>query len=236
MLACIVLLSLLEGLCNGTSSQLGRKAERKCSILSPSFLTGFFVGESVDLLLECAENYKKLLSYEYHFTIARKGLLREFILSFQKSDFHHIAGLHKLRDIFDAQRGSREELFENVLNGKISQRLIEKSEFYNESEERFSLLCHLEEILDSENLIFKYNENVRVYSQIKSDYLIEGNFENIPVYLFLGSRNDEMKNQMCRTFFPKSKIDYSFGQPKYTLLRKEKIRTSDGEVVFSYKR
>lgn len=236
MLACIVLLSLLEGLCNGTSSQLGRKTERKCSILSPSFLAGFFVGECVDLLLECAENYKKLLSYEYHFTIARKSLVREFILSFQKSDFHHIAGLHKLRDIFDAQRGSREELFENVLNGKISQSLIEKSEFYNESEARFIPLCHLEEILDSENLIFKYNENVRVYSQIKSDYLIEGNFENIPVYLFLGRRNDEMKNQMCRTFFPKSKIDYSFGQPKYTLLRKEKIRTTDDEVVFSYKR
>lgn len=41
---------------------------------------------------------------------------------------------------------------------------------------------------------------------------------------------------LCRTFFPKSKIDYSFGQPKYTLLRKEKIRITDGEVVFSYKR
>lgn len=236
MLGCSFLRSLLEGLCNGTSTQLGRKTERKCSILSPSFLTGFFVGESVDLLLECAENYKKLLSYEYHFTIARKGLVREFILSFKKSDFHHIAGLHKLTDTRQVLRGTREHIFDKILQGKITQEIIEESDLYNEMNSRLSPLCHLEEILDSENLIFKYNENVRVYSQIKSDYLIEGNFENIPVYLFLGSRNDEMKNQMCRTFFPKSKIDYSFGQPKYTLLRKEKIRTSDGEVVFSYKR
>ncbi len=53
-------------------------------------MTVFFVGEYVDLLLECAENYKKLLSYEYHFKIARKSLVREFVLSFQKSDVQDV--------------------------------------------------------------------------------------------------------------------------------------------------
>lgn len=177
-----------------------------------------------------------MLDIAYHFVIARKGIQREFTLSFQKSDFHHIAGLHKLRDIFTAQHGSREELFDNVLNETISQNLIQKSEFYGDSSSRLLTLCHLEEILDSENLIFKYNENVRVYSQIKSDFLIEGKVKELPVYLFLVSRNDDMKNQMCRTFFPKSTIDYSYGQPKYTLLKKGKIRVSDGAVLYSYNR
>ena len=87
----------------------------------------------MDLLLQCARNYENLLDVAYNFTIARKGVVREFTLTFQKMDFHHIAGLHKLRDIFDAQRGSREDLFTNVLNGKISQELIEKSEFYSDT-------------------------------------------------------------------------------------------------------
>lgn len=102
----------------------------------PVILAGFFVGESVDLLLECAKNYEKLLEFAYHFVIARKGIQREFTLLFQKSDFHHIAGLHKLRDIFSAQRGSREELFDNILNETISQNLIQKSEFYKDSSAR----------------------------------------------------------------------------------------------------
>ena len=191
----------------------------------------------MDLLLQCARNYEKLLDVAYNFTIARKGVVREFTLTFQKMDFHHIAGLHKLRDIFDAQRGSREDLFTSVLNGKISQELIEKSEFYSDTISRLAPLCRLEEILDSDQLIFKYNENVRVYSQIKSDYLLEGIADDLTVYLFLGSRNEnDERSQMCRTFFPKTSIDYSLGQPRYTLLKKEKVRVSSGAMLLHYGR
>lgn len=170
----------------------------------------------------------------YHFVIARKGVQREFMLSFQKSDFHHLTGLHKLTDTRQVLRGTRERIFNKILKGQIQQKLIEESDLYDEMKYRLEPLCHLEEILDRENLIFKYNENVRVYSQIKSDFLIEGSFEKLPVYLFLGSRNDDIQNQMCRTFFPKSAIDYAAGQPKYTLLKKEKIRISDNTVLFLY--
>ncbi|WP_294430074.1 PBECR4 domain-containing protein [uncultured Treponema sp.] len=188
----------------------------------------------MDLLLQCAKNYEKLLDFSYHFVIARKGIKKEFSLTFQKSDFHHVAGLHKLRDIFAAQRGSREELFNDILNGSITQALIEKSEFYADVTARLEPLCHLEEFLDSNQLIFKYNENVRIYSQIKAEYLLEGILDAHTLYLFLGSREKLEEKQMCRTFFPKTTIDYSCGQPRYTLLKKEKIRISDGTVVYSY--
>ena len=105
--------------------------------------------------------------------------------------------------------------------------MIEKSLFYEKMSDRLEPLCHLEELLDSDQLIFKYNENVRVYSQIKADFLLEGVYNENPVYLFLGSREENnLKNQMCRTFFPKRSIDYSFGQPRYTLLKKEKVKKS----------
>ena len=191
----------------------------------------------MDLLLQCARNYEKLLDISYHFTIARKGLVREFFLSFQKSDFHHIVGLHKLTDTRQVLRGTRENIFDKILENEIPQNLIEESEFYFNMSQRLNYLCHLEEILDSEQLIFKYNENVRVFSQIKSEFLLEGTFAERIVYLFLGSRNgyDDIQ-QMCRTFFPKTNIDYSIGQPRYTLLKKEKIRISDGKVLSEYKR
>ena len=78
----------------------------------------------MDLLKKCALSFQKLLEYEYHFVIGRKGQLREFRLGFDKADFHHLAGLHKLKDIAQIQHGMRDKIFEKKLNGNISMNLI----------------------------------------------------------------------------------------------------------------
>ena len=41
---------------------------------------------------------------------------------------------------------------------------------------------------------------------------------------------------MCRTFFPKAEKDYAQSQPRYTLLKKEKINIVTGEVTVQYGR
>ena len=41
---------------------------------------------------------------------------------------------------------------------------------------------------------------------------------------------------MCRTFFKIGDKDYSHGQPRYTLLKKEKKNLLTGEVVVQYDR
>ena len=56
------------------------------------------------------------------------------------------------------------------------------------------------------------------------------------VYLFLGAREEHENEQMCRTFFSKQKLDYTLGQEKYTLLKKEKINIEKGEVQVLYNR
>lgn len=163
--------------------------------------------------------------------------MHEFFLTFQKSDFHHIAGLHKLTDKMSLQHGSREKLFDKILNEEFSIQFLESSFHYKEMQERLEALINLERLLDSENLIFKYNENVRLSSQIKSDYLLEGCIDSKTLFLFLGSRNSKKEDeQSCHSFFPKSKIDYSIGQPRYTLLKKEKINITDNAIVNSYQR
>ena len=191
----------------------------------------------MDLLLQCARNYEKLLDTAYRFTIARKGVVREFTLSFQKSDFHHMAGLHKLTDKMSLQHGSREALFDKILSSAFNLAFLQSSFHFAEMRDRLTALTQLEKFLDSENLIFKYNENVRLSSSIKSEYLLEGLADGATVYLFLGSRDgSDMSNQMCRTFFPKTTIDYSYGQPRYTLLKKEKVCVSSGAVLLRYAR
>ena len=191
----------------------------------------------LDFLHQCAQNFNRLLDFSYYFVIARKGIQREFRISFHKTDFHHLAGLHKLTDKRRLQHGSRETLFDRILQGEFDTSFLESSFHFDEMKERLAALVNLEKLLDSENLIFKYNENVRICSSIKSDYLLEGDIDDQTLFLFLGERFDDNPiEQVCRSFFPKSKIDYSVGQPRYTLLKKEKISISDGLVLSSYER
>ena len=188
----------------------------------------------MDLVQKCALAFNELLVYEYHFVIGRKGKIKEFYLSFDKTDFHHLAGLHKLKDIAQIQKGARSKIFESIIKGEISTELVAKSVYYEQMRDRIVLLTGLEKMLDNNQMIFRYNEKVHKFSLIKADYLLEGKANSIPAYLFLGKRNHDEKEQMCRTFFSVGDKDYTQGQPCYTLLKKEKKNLLTGEVIVQY--
>lgn len=188
----------------------------------------------MDLLTECAKAYKKLLLYSYHFVLGRKGKIREFILSFDEADFHHLAGLHKLRDIERLQRGKRSTVLQEILENKITMTTLQKSDFYFEMSMRLLPLSKLESILDNNQIIFHYNNKMNKYSLISADYLLEGDYKKEKIFLFLGRRGEKNGEQMCKTLFPKRKMDYTVGQEKYTLLQMKKIYLPNNEVVFEY--
>ena len=189
----------------------------------------------MDLLLECAQNFERLLPYQYHIVIGRKGVARVFTISFDRSDFHHLAGLHKLRDITQLQTGKRERIMQGILDGDLTLSTAQKSAFYEQIAPRLSPLSQLESILDNNQLVFRYNAKAHAFSMIEADYLLENQFQNNTVYLFLIQRRDG-NTQVCRTMFPKSLLNYAEGQIKYTLLKKEKINTLTGDVVVQYDR
>jgi hypothetical protein len=191
----------------------------------------------MDLLQQCAQEFERLLEIEYHITAGRKGKTVAFTISFARSDFHHLAGLHKLRDNAKIGRGRRECVFLDILEGKLSLAQIQRSAFYPEMEPRLIYLAHLEAFLDSNELIFRYNSKMQPFSKIEADYLLENRVEDTSVYLFLVRENqDDEEHHVCRTLFPKLKLDYTQGQPKYTLLRKEKRNLKTGEVSLQYDR
>ena len=53
----------------------------------------------MDKLQEKALSFKRLLDYEYRIILGRKNVQTEINISFEKSDFSHLIGLHKLTDI-----------------------------------------------------------------------------------------------------------------------------------------
>ena len=189
----------------------------------------------MDLLYQSAKAFDHLLPFEYHFTIGRKGNAHSFILDFDSADFHHLSGLHKLKDHARFTTGKRSDIFQKILTCHLTCEQAENSIYFPEIQKRLIPLSQLESLLDNNEIIFHYNTRANKYSVIQADYLLEPHYGNIPIYIFLSQRIDSAKH-VCRTLFPKEKLDYTIGQPRYTLLKKEKIDTRTGEVVLEYNR
>ena len=188
----------------------------------------------MDKLQVCARSFEKLIDKKYHIVIGKRQRLVDIELIFEATDFHHLMGLHKLKDL-RLSKGNRETIFRDVLAGHIHFSDIEKSSFFSRIEKRIEPLADLEKILDDNRLVFKYNEKAHAFSLIKAEYLLSTLYKTNDIYIFL-DRKGQDKQFFCRSFFPKENMDYTIGQPVYTLLFKEKITISTGEREVQYDR
>lgn len=188
----------------------------------------------MDKLFACAKAFESLISKEYRIVIAHKNKRVELRINFNAIDFHHLMGLGKLKDL-RIHRENRTDVFNKIISGKITYDTIKRSKYIDEIQNRFEPLSHLEELLDSNYLTFRYRQQNNPSSMIIADYLLSANFEDNEIYIFLASKT---KNEacFCRSFFPKTDKDYSIGQTKYTMLYKEKITLATGESIVQYKR
>lgn len=188
----------------------------------------------MDKLLECAKSFEVLLDKKYHIIIGRKGKSVDLEITFEAVDFHHLMGLHKLKDV-EALSGKREKVFRDILAGRISISNIGNSSYFDQIAKRIEFFADLEDILDANNLVFKYNEKAHSFSLIQAEYLLSTPYKANEIYIFLDKKSNG-KQFFCRSFFPKESKDYTIGQPTYTLLFKEKITISTGEREIQYDR
>ena len=75
--------------------------------------------ENMDKLQKRAFSFRKLLDYEYKITLGRKGKKTELVINFEKTDFPHLIGLHKLTDVLNSNIAT-EKLFDDCLSGKLT--------------------------------------------------------------------------------------------------------------------
>lgn len=194
-------------------------------MLSALRLRGTFVwSNNMDELMKCATAFDKLLNVQYRIVVAKKGTMRKIILSFNSCDFHHLAGLGKLKDL-SVSRENRDNVYNRIIQGNITGHIVKQSRYYICIDNRFEPLSALESLIDSNEIVFRYNSKKNVHSMIDADYLLSSKHNNNDVYIFLKEKQDSL--YFCRSFFPKDTKDYTAGQSRYTLLYKEKVFVSD---------
>lgn len=186
-----------------------------------------------DKLQKCALAFQNLIDTQYEIIIGRKGQTSEIILNFSETEFVHLVGLHKLVDIDFIRTASRKKVFNYAISGKISYKNLCKSKRFEFVKERIDYFEFLENILDSNDIIFKYNSNNNAFSLIQANYLLKTMHNDRDIYIFL-DKHENSNLHFCRSFFSKGNKDYTIGQAKYTLLYKKKTNKKTGKSEIQY--
>ena len=182
---------------------------------------------------DCVNAFRPLLNTEYEIVLGRKGAAVTLRIAFDKKDCFHLMGLQYLIDRPELNR-DRGKIFDEIVAGTITTEQVESSDFYKKIEERVNFLPLLEQLLDSNDTVFKYNKKANIYSMIDADYLMKNNMEERNLYLFLSKGTDD--KYFCRSFFPEGKKDYTKKQASWKMLYKKKYNLSTGEEMVLYDR
>ncbi|WP_172611249.1 PBECR4 domain-containing protein [Eubacterium limosum] len=179
----------------------------------------------MDRLKECAERFKQYLNIDYQITAVRKEKELCFKVFFQKSNFHHLAGLHKLTDLPHISRvRNKGGVFHDVLKSGLSYAEISKSCYIGEVDKRIKYFDKIESLFEKE-IILKFDSR-KAYSTIQATMLLYDKIDNTYLHLFLNvfeeNSPDNIKLIPC-SFFSSDNRKYIDGQEVYKIKKLEKI-------------
>lgn len=189
----------------------------------------------MDSLYKGIQTFTHLLDISYHIVIGRKGKSRIIDIEFDKKDCFHLLGLQYLKDLPQLNR-SRDKIFNDIAMERITENTLKKSVFYPKIQERIEYLSALETFFDDNQTIFKYNYTWNAFSAIRAEFLLENEYLNRTIYVFLDKQKDHIDTFFCRSFFPKNTLDYGKNQTRWTLLYKEKKKKSleTTEILYNH--
>ena len=184
-------------------------------------------------IYDCVDSFASLLDTEYQLMLGRKGEAVFLKITFDKKDCFHLMGLQYLTDRPELSR-DRGKIFDEIKSRVLTKEQIESSDLYEQIADRVDLLPFLEDLFDSNDTVFKYNEKKNSFSMIQADYLMKNRLVDKNVFIFLAKNKDN--TYFCRSFFPEAKRDYTKNQASWTLLYKEKINRATGQKTVLYDR
>ncbi len=170
-------------------------------------------------LEESLLKYEELLKKEFVIILGKKGNLSKIEIVFNKCNYYHMAGIHKIKDkIFDT--ASNKAYFYDKLkdNYKIKSDIV-KSNHYVEIESRLDALSLFEHFFSTDfnysYKFIKYNSNS--YTNIKFIFLLKIEYNNDNFYYFLNK--DSSNKYIITSCFVENKRKYEIGLEIYKVIQ-----------------
>lgn len=188
------------------------------------------------LFLDAAVKWSSLQNTQYLLVLGHKKSTEYINMTFRPEDFDHLSGMQYANDIdFGLHRNQYrgDKLIPALLSAKLDDKLIEKSQSWDKISERLSAIIHLDEILNSDFLIYKFDRfKLPFHSDIKAAYCIYSETYKNGVFLFL---DEEQRCYYCKSVFEKDCNDYRTNQTRWTVLKKEKSTELGTTTIFLHK-
>lgn len=99
--------------------------------------------DDLDVLKQAAQVYNDLIGKEYHITFSNRKTVR---IVFKSGNFSHLAGLHKLRDLYQVSSYgyNAARLYKLVHSGKLTLDDLERSCYFDrDAYDRLESLCRI---------------------------------------------------------------------------------------------
>lgn len=173
-----------------------------------------------DLLKKSAMAYQKLSEYEYVLICGRKGIQTQVLLRFPTNAYHHLAGFQYARI---AALKEQKRALRTVLAGNVTYAQLMASGFQHS--DRLESIVSLQECLEANQFVFRYNSNNHPLSKIKAEYLML--FEDIVFFT-----NEEKPVSI----FKNTEVDYRKGNAQLTVLQIIRTCPKTGEKIITYQR
>lgn len=101
----------------------------------------------MNTISDCAKLYQTLLKKEYKFTLENNI---NFSIYFSATNFYHLLGLEKLRDIEQFKGKKPNLIYNQILNGRITDNIVFNSKYYYLIENRIKNFETLLDLLNFE--------------------------------------------------------------------------------------
>lgn len=159
----------------------------------------------MNTILECASLYESLLYKEFILTLENGTVIN---IIFEKRNFYHLLGLHKLYDI-DVLKGNKIQIYNKIFNEIITDKHIKKSSFYNKIENRVKYFDIVPELLNSK-IIIDFDPMLLGNTELKNTkYILYRKHQFGYSHLTIGNKNGKLYPE---TFIVENSKRYINGQ------------------------
>lgn len=139
---------------------------------------------------DCAILYQSLLNKEYVFTL--QGDI-QFKIYFPTSHFYHLMGLEKLTDIVQLKNKKANQIYNQILKGNLSNRIIHNSNLYHLIDDRVQYFNQLPDLLTwdkSNKVIVDFDKNKLPFSSKLSNtrYILYKRSDIKHIHLTIGNK------------------------------------------------
>lgn len=158
----------------------------------------------MDKVSLCARIYSEIIQKDYYLTLEDGN---ELHIRFDKRNFKHLLGIHKLKDIHESSLSSA-ALYKKALAGDITEKDLKKSVFYPKIEKRIAAFPDIEKVF-GKKIIVDFNPLLMESCKLHAEYILYAEYNEGYIHLSIGN---SVNGEFAESFFYERTKQYLSGQ------------------------